>query len=737
MMLHHQRMRGPRKSLFALAGVILLAGELTIPARAAENKPDASLALIPADAAFYSALLRNREQFDAAAKSKAWARIQKLPAFQMGWTLLKAQYANEDGKLSPLREWMGQAENTALVDVLVEALSGEIFFYGGANYADFSHMVAQINTARYLGPAEELVRNPNLKGAELQDVMSKAQFRSILRGMARNPDKVRVPDFVIGFKVASAEKASAQIKRLEELLNAVAAQQPLLEGRVKRVKVGSGNFLTLNLDGSMVPWDPKPITDLEEAAGEFEGVVKKLKELKLTLSLGVRDNFLLLSIGSSTDVLTKLGGAGKRLTEQPELKPLVRAADKRITGISYTSKALAASSQMNQKDIDRLSLLARQGLEAAGVPEDKRKAIEKDVIALAGTMKSNMPEPGASLSFSYLSERGYEGYAYNYGPAPQLDGSKPLTLLNHVGGDPILAAVGRSKGALDQYLMMSKWIKTAYGHAEPLIADKLNKEQKEKYEQVSKAVLPLLKRFDEITGKMLLPALADGQAGFVVDGKWKSKQWHKDIPTSDKALPMLEFGVIVGVSDAELLEKAMKSYRKVVEDALAKARELAPPGEVPPIKIPDPEVKMVKNDKLYLFHLPMEWKLDPQVAPTAGLSTQVGVLALSSGHAERLLTSNPLKLEGGPLADPKRPLAGAAYFNWPAFVEVAKPWILFGVEKSGIARMFGEGAETKAEFLKQVRTVLDTLKVFRISTSATYIEDGVLITHSEMVIRDE
>jgi len=194
---------------------------------------------------------------------------------------------------------------------------------------------------------------------------------------------------------------------------------------------------------------------------------------------------------------------------------------------------------------------------------------------------------------------------------------------------------------------------------------------------------------------------------------------------------------VLGVSDAELLEKAMKSYRKVVEDAITKARELAPPGEVPPIKLPDPEVKMVKNDKLYLFHLPAEWKLDPQMAPTAGLSARVGVLALSFGHAERLLTSKPLKLEGGPLADPKRPLAGATYFNWPALVDVAKPWVLFALEKGGITKMFGEGAETKADILKQVRTVLDVLKVFRISTSATYIEKGVLITHSEMVIRDE
>ncbi len=739
-MMQQKRWRTPRKCLLLLAAAALLAA---VPqARAEDKKPDASLALIPADAAYYSAMLRNREQLDAVAKSKAWARITQLPTFQLAWGIVQSQYTGDEGKLAPLREWVEQPDNRELIDVLAEAVSDEIFFYGDATCTDFSHLYAQVNMARYLGPAEEIIRNPKIlqNKQELNQAMSQAQVRAVLRVLARNPDKVRIPDFVIGFKIASPKKAEAQLKRLEALLEAVAAQQPILQGRVKRVKLGTGNYLTLNLDGSMVPWDPGAITDLAEAAGEFDGVVKKLKELKLTFSLGVRDNFLLFAIGSSADVLGKLGGSTERLTTRPELKPLVRVADNRLTGISYTSKALNASSQMNQKDIDRLALLARQGLEAAGVPEERRKAIEKDVIDLAGEMKKGMPDPGAALAFAFLSERGYESYDYQHGQFPDRDGSKALTLLNHVGGDPILAVVGRSRGALEQYRSLSKWVRKAYGHVEPLIVEKLDKDQREQYEKGRDAFMPLLKRLDKATSEMLLPALADGQAGFVLDAKWKSKQWHKDMPASDKALPMLELGVIVGVSDADLLEKAMKSYTKIVEDALAKAREMAPPGEVPPIKIPGPEVKTVKAGKLYLYPLPSEWKLDAQVAPTAGLSARVGVLALSAGHAERLLESKPLQIDGGPLSDAKRPLAGASYFRWPAFVDAVTPWILFGLEQGHAEKLLpGAGDEKMAreQLFKQVRTVLDVLKVFRVSTSATYVEDGVLITHSETVVRDE
>jgi hypothetical protein len=718
--------------LLALAGVLLAC--VSMPARAEDKKIDSSLSLIPADAAYYSAMLRNREQLDAAAKSKAWAKIKGLPAYQMAMAALKQQYS-PNGPLAPLYQWAEQAENKELLGVLSEAVSDEIFCYGGASLVDFVNLYSQINMARYLGPLEEIAR----KGKPEGDDFNKSQIRAVLRVLARNPDKVRLPDFVLGFKLANPKKAEAQIKRLEMLLSAVAAQEAMLEGRVKRVKVGSGDFLTLNLDGEMLPWDPALITDLAVAAGEFDGVVKKLKALKLTLALGVRDNFLLLSFGPSTDALATLGGAGKRLTDLPELKPLMAAAEKRLTGISYSSKAMQSSGQMNQKDIDLLSQLARQGLETAGVPEAKRKEIEKDVSDLASSMKKNMPEPGAILSYSFLSERGYEGYTYHHGKSFDQDSSKPLTLLDHVGGDPILAAVGRSRGSVDDYLAFSKWIKKAFGHAEPLIVDKLDKEQKEKYEHVSKVVLPLLKRLDEVTGQMLLPALADGQAGFVLDAKWKSKQWHPALPTGAKELPMLEMALLVGVSDADLLEKAMKSYKKIIEDAVVQAKELAPPGSVVAFKIPEPEVKAVSAGKLFVFRLPSEWQLDPRVAPTAGLSARVGVLTLSAEHAERLLTPKPLKVEGGPLADTKRNLAGATYFNWPVFVDAIRPWVLFGVEQAHLEKLMPGEDEKKAseDILKQVRTVLDVLKVFRLSTSATYIENGVLITHSEMVIRDE
>lgn len=471
-MLHHERTPTSRKRL--LAALLLLA--VALPVRAENQKPDSSLGLIPADAAFYSATLRNREQFDAVANSKTWARITKLPFYQMAVQHFKKQYEEgDDPFLASFRQWMKQPENRDLVDLLTDAVSTEIFCYGGSNWIDFLDLMQKISAGRY-GELIQLLMGSQVKDHE---AINYATLRGVLRALAENRNKIKFPDLVLGFKIKDAKKADAQIKRLEKLMLAEAGDLQKLQPRIKRVKVGDSRFLTLFLDGSMVPWDQIDWQDLEEEAGEFDGLRKRLKKIKLTISLGVRGDFLLFSIGSTTEGIKNLGGAGPRLSSLPELKPLLRAAGKRLTGISYSSKAWAAQMSTTAEDIDNLAALARQFLAVDDIPEQRRKAIRKDLSALAGEIKKNLTAPSASLSFSYLTPRGYESYDYQYGEFPDRDSSQALTLLNHVGRDPILAIVGRSKGRLQRYQTLSKWLQIAYGHLEAVVLEQLDEAEKQ------------------------------------------------------------------------------------------------------------------------------------------------------------------------------------------------------------------------------------------------------------------
>ncbi len=187
---------------------------------------------------------------------------------------------------------------------------------------------------------------------------------------------------------------------------------------------------------------------------------------------------------------------------------------------------------------------------------------------------------------------------------------------------------------------------------------------------------------------MLLPALADGQYGFVLDAKWKSAHWHAMLPATPKALPLPEIGLLIGISDEEKFLKAMKGYYALINDSLAVASELGN-GQIPDLKMPEPTVDVGKNERLAYYPIPAELGLDSQFVPTAGVSKHVVALTLSRAHTSRLLKRTPLNYETGPLADLQgKPLASASAFSWPALVDAFTPWVEMGVIGRPTCRRF-------------------------------------------------
>ncbi len=68
----------------------------------------------------------------------------------------------------------------------------------------------------------------------------------------------------------------------------------------------------------------------------------------------------------------------------------------------------------------------------AGLGPDREAGIRKDLAALAKDIKRMIPQPGAMMALSFLTDRGIEAYTYNWGQQIALDGSKPLDILQHV-----------------------------------------------------------------------------------------------------------------------------------------------------------------------------------------------------------------------------------------------------------------------------------------------------------------
>ena len=153
----------------------------------------------------------------------------------------------------------------------------------------------------------------------------------LLGVLSDNVDAVKVPGMVLGFKLEDTSRAVANLGKLELVVGFALKQDPRFDGCFKRTKVGDNEYLVLTLKGDMVPWDQVPLEKfrrLETEPGSVDKLVAKIKKESLVVALGLRGDYLLLAVGSSTDVLARLG-QGTSLAERPEMAPLAKFADKR------------------------------------------------------------------------------------------------------------------------------------------------------------------------------------------------------------------------------------------------------------------------------------------------------------------------------------------------------------------------------------------------------------------------
>ena len=135
--------------LVALTALVVAAAR---PAAAGDlAKLDTSLKLIPADAAFYSSMLRNREQFEAVKNSNALAKVLEMPIVQLGLTMFNAQVQTPGSPLADLQTMLENPEGRKTVDLLTEMVSDEIFVYGDKKFVDFVQLFQIVNTAQSFG----------------------------------------------------------------------------------------------------------------------------------------------------------------------------------------------------------------------------------------------------------------------------------------------------------------------------------------------------------------------------------------------------------------------------------------------------------------------------------------------------------------------------------------------------------------------------------------------------------
>ena len=197
-----------------LAMVDLAAG----PAAAAEAaKLPASLELVPENAAFYSSMLRNREQFEAIANSRAWAKLKAMPVVQMGMALYNLQAANPDSPPGRLQTALQDPEVQKDLSLLGDLVSDEVFCLRRPEHGRFRGPGAAAGRGHALRPDRHAAQRQGPR------MFRPTKFRRwcFCRRWPRTPQLLKVPDVVLGFKVHDAAAVKQRLERLEKQANAL------------------------------------------------------------------------------------------------------------------------------------------------------------------------------------------------------------------------------------------------------------------------------------------------------------------------------------------------------------------------------------------------------------------------------------------------------------------------------------------------------------------------------------
>ena len=82
-------------------------------------------------------MLRNREQVEAVASSRAWAKLKSMPVVQMGLALYNMQAAIPQSPPGKILAAMQDPEVQEAMSLVGDMMSNEVFCYGDRNVGDF------------------------------------------------------------------------------------------------------------------------------------------------------------------------------------------------------------------------------------------------------------------------------------------------------------------------------------------------------------------------------------------------------------------------------------------------------------------------------------------------------------------------------------------------------------------------------------------------------------------------
>ncbi len=630
---------------------------------------ETSLALVPQDAAFYAASLNMRSAWDEFLKGNFVTRLRNVPFAQKLEAEFYEQWAAPQGPLLQVKSQLQNQNVRDLIELVSDMNSQESFIYGGHDWCEFiDGMMAFYN---------------DVYAASVDGPDSVREFFMDLDPIY--VDAISIPTTVVGFRLSDDKIARTQLDALEGLLRLGGGQVPELQPVLKKLTrkdYADGQMLSFEFTADLIP-----VGAIEDEEGReiAEKLISTFKGRKLTISLGVRAHVLVLAIGENQSILDSLGD-GPSLLDHERLELIVEETPANLRSVSYLSKEWRQS----QWDANYGSYFQRLFSQFAGAiqsvenddidVEEWQDSILDDSEYLDERIAEFAPEFDAVVSWSFASEVGREGYAYDWTENVLLENASPLSVLRHAGSSPLFLMAVKQQVMPAVGELIEAILDRAPDHIQNFI---VLAEQDDEQQKVALRLLdqgwPLLEDAYQIIRESILPSLDDRESLVSLAAKWTTTQLTDEMPAASQPLPLPEFAGVIKLRDRDQFLSGCKEMYDLFDQLTDLVRDVSPDAIPVNYKVPRPQMDELEGATRFYyseFRLPISG-FEPQVI----VSNDVVIYGYSDRQVRDLLEAKPLTSRPAWLT-PDMSVASVGFVDFAGIVAAIRPWLNYGLEIS-------------------------------------------------------
>lgn len=680
---------------------------------------------IPEDAGFFSAGYRYGDQWRAFNQSTAFQEVLATPAAQMALTWIRQQpYL---GQLQAAR-----AQNPLIdqsVRLAQQAFAKEVFVYVDDRGPGFVNALADVYaTAFWGGFATAWQEQKNVGMVPQREIALRGQM---IRQMLEWQSDLRMPGVVFGFRLSDPKLGKDWITGI------IPPLQQAIPFPLQKEMLGGGEYLTLRIEvRKFMTADHRAAIEAElwqvdEGQELAQELIEFLESQTLSIAVGMRGDYLLLSIGADNSHLEEFG-KGTSLAESATLAPVRKVFRDDLVGLSYVDAALTNSGKIDVDEtvagLDYFLLDVKDHM-PAGMDE----RLLADAESLLMEVNESLPEAQPTLAVSFWRD-GFESFQFSALAPGSMESSQPLRILAHAGRAPLMAFASNSPPSLPNFRRLAFWIQRAYGYCEELLEHHLTAEEWEKFRDFQSLALPTIRDLHDTTFDLLIPALDGGQSVFLMDAKGAFTHSPDDKSPLPQPIRFPRPAMVFEVQDAEKLVAACIKYREIFNQLMRKVQQQNP--DVQPFQLPAPTHRTMGDATLYNYPIPDDYQpatyLNNDFEPHAMLTDRHLVLSLSPRQSQQLLTASPRPESA--IIDWDQPSGRAAWFDFRVLTK------LLGDDADAVLALLGTEQQIEPTTAMMVKVHVDKLRsalgALRSYQSRTYEGDGLQVTHSWLHIED-